>query len=145
MAKDFESYLESLNFNKHNTEARNLLGLVYNEMGETIAALSEWVLYGAGSLFQYIKENYDFTEINIIGISDKKFSDEQEGEIYLGYKIIPFSKITNYNADYVLIATQNYIGIVENFVCNVFDKTKTKVKPLVKIPLLTLIKEIWSR
>lgn len=35
---------KSLNFNKHNTEARNLLGLVYNEMGETIAALSEWVL-----------------------------------------------------------------------------------------------------
>ena len=35
---------KSLNFNKHNTEARNLLGLVYNEMGETVAALSEWVL-----------------------------------------------------------------------------------------------------
>lgn len=133
MAKDFESYLESLNFNK---QLKNLNKRLKNK---------RIILYGAGSLFQYIKENYDFTEINIIGISDKKFSDEQEGEIYLGYKIIPFSKITNYNADYVLIATQNYIGIVKNFVCNVFNKTKTKVKPLVKIPLLTLIKEIWSR
>ena len=35
---------QSLNFNKYNTNARNLIGLVYNEMGETTAALSEWVL-----------------------------------------------------------------------------------------------------
>ena len=35
---------KSLQFDKYNTNARNLLGLVYNEMGETVAALSEWVL-----------------------------------------------------------------------------------------------------
>lgn len=35
---------KSLEFNKYNMSARNLLGLVYNEMGETVAALSEWVL-----------------------------------------------------------------------------------------------------
>ena len=35
---------KSLEFHKYNTSARNLLGLVYNEMGETVAALSEWVL-----------------------------------------------------------------------------------------------------
>lgn len=35
---------KGLEFNKYNTNARNLLGLIYNEMGETVAALSEWVL-----------------------------------------------------------------------------------------------------
>lgn len=35
---------KSLEFNKYNTNARNLLGLIYNEMGETVAALCEWVL-----------------------------------------------------------------------------------------------------
>lgn len=35
---------KSLRFNKENTNARNLLGLVYYEMGEIVAALSEWVL-----------------------------------------------------------------------------------------------------
>lgn len=35
---------KSLKFNKENTNARNLLGLVYYEMGEIVAALSEWVL-----------------------------------------------------------------------------------------------------
>lgn len=35
---------KSLQFNKANTNARNLLGLIYYEMGEMVAALSEWVL-----------------------------------------------------------------------------------------------------
>lgn len=35
---------KSLEFNKKNSDARNLLGLVYFEMGETVAALSEWVI-----------------------------------------------------------------------------------------------------
>ena len=39
-----DSLKMSLRFNKRNTDARNLLGLVYFEMGETVAALTEWVL-----------------------------------------------------------------------------------------------------
>ena len=35
---------KSLQFDKYNSNARNLLGLIYYEMGETVAALSEWVL-----------------------------------------------------------------------------------------------------
>ncbi len=35
---------KSLRFNKLNIQARNLLGLVYFEMGETVSALSEWVI-----------------------------------------------------------------------------------------------------
>ena len=39
-----ESLKISLRFNKANIDARNLLGLVYNEMGEVVAALTEWVI-----------------------------------------------------------------------------------------------------
>lgn len=39
-----ESLKKSLQCNKMNIDARNLLGLVYFEMGETVAALSEWVI-----------------------------------------------------------------------------------------------------
>ena len=38
------SLRQSLKFNKSNIKARNLLGLVYYEMGEVVAALSEWVI-----------------------------------------------------------------------------------------------------
>ena len=34
----------SLKFNKYNIHARNLLGLVYFETGEAVAALSEWII-----------------------------------------------------------------------------------------------------
>lgn len=38
------SLRQSLKFNKNNIEARNLLGLVYFEMGDVVGALSEWVI-----------------------------------------------------------------------------------------------------
>ena len=38
------SLKKSLKFYKYNTDARNLLGLVYYEIGETVEALSEWVI-----------------------------------------------------------------------------------------------------
>lgn len=38
------SLRQSLKFNKNHIEARNLLGLIYFEMGEAVAALSEWVI-----------------------------------------------------------------------------------------------------
>lgn len=39
-----DSLKQCLKFNKYHIEARNLLGLVYFEMGEPVAALSEWVI-----------------------------------------------------------------------------------------------------
>lgn len=39
-----ESLKVSLRFNKRNMDARNLLGLIYFEMGEVVAALTEWVI-----------------------------------------------------------------------------------------------------
>lgn len=39
-----ESLKTSLRFNKLNIDARNLLGLIYFEMGEAVTALTEWVI-----------------------------------------------------------------------------------------------------
>ncbi|MCR5507373.1 MAG: tetratricopeptide repeat protein [Lachnospiraceae bacterium] len=38
------SLKQSLKYNKRNIEARNLLGLVYFEMGEAVLAMSEWII-----------------------------------------------------------------------------------------------------
>lgn len=56
-----ESLKKSLQLNKMHMDARNLLGLVYFEMGETVAALSEWVIsknyQSRGNVAsQYLKE-----------------------------------------------------------------------------------------
>lgn len=39
-----ESLKTSVMIHKNNIEARNLLGLVYCEMGEVVEALSQWVI-----------------------------------------------------------------------------------------------------
>ena len=38
------SLLQALRYNKRNVPARNLLGLIYYEMGEAVQAMSEWVM-----------------------------------------------------------------------------------------------------
>lgn len=47
-ARDLSGAIETLNrsikFDKHNIDARNLLGLVYFEIGETVLALRQWVV-----------------------------------------------------------------------------------------------------
>ena len=63
----------SLKFNKLNIQARNLLGLVYFETGEVVAALSHWVIsknmmptgnIAAGYIDQLQKDGNRLDEIN---------------------------------------------------------------------------------
>ena len=102
------------------------------------------VIYGTGLLFQKIKENYDLSNLNIIGVSDRKFTTEEEGRESFGYKIIPLEKIVDYKPDYILISTLKFLGIMDDFKNNVFKGTKIKVLPLVDKPFLTLLKEIFE-
>ncbi len=52
------SLRQSLKLNKNNTNARNLLGLVYFEMGEPVAALTEWVISKSYQSEKNIAEDY---------------------------------------------------------------------------------------
>ena len=132
MSGDLKEYLEHIKFEKYLDKLNKKL------KNKTV------IIYGSGSLFQYIKKNYDLSKLNIIGVSDMKFNSKQEGEDFLGYKIIPKDKMPSYKPDVVLVATLKYLGITEDFEINVFNKTKTKIYPLARIPLADLIKEIWS-
>ena len=81
---------------------------------------------------EYILKNYDLSDLNIIGISDLKFTEENIGQRAFGYNVIPKNKIREYNPDYILVSAKNYENIVNDFKSNIFKKTKTKVLPLVK-------------
>lgn len=133
MDVDFKEYLSEIKFEKW------LKTIKKKAKGKKI------IIYGAGSLFEFINKNYDLSDLNIIAISDMKFENAPENTEYLGYKAIAKDRITKYNPDYVLVSTLNYISIIEDFECNYFEGTKIKVRPLAKMPLLKLIKEIWSR
>lgn len=105
------------------------------------------VIYGAGVLFELIHKNYDLSGLSILGISDRKFSsndyEDNSENSFLGYKIIPLSKIKEVNPDYVLVSVLRSLDIVEDFETNEFKDTKIKVRPLVKSPIIQALKEIW--
>ncbi len=75
-----ESLKRSLRFNKSNVPARNLLGLIYYETGDSVAALSEWVIsksmdYDDNPASYYItKLQKDATKLAEIDESLKKYN-----------------------------------------------------------------------
>ena len=75
-----KSLRQSLRLNKENIDARNLLGLIYFEMGETADALSEWVISSnfrdaenmASEYIGMIQENH--TEFDVLRRSAKDYN-----------------------------------------------------------------------
>lgn len=65
------SLRQSLKFNKNNIEARNLLGLVYFEMGEVVSALGEWVISKNTKPAKNIADSY----INMVQSNASKLED----------------------------------------------------------------------
>ena len=100
------------------------------------------IIYGTGSMFQYIIKNYNLSSLNIIGICDGKYLDSDEGNLDLGYKIIPKNKLENYEPDYVILGVQNYINLLFEFSGETFKHKKTKVLPLVRLPLIKILRKI---
>lgn len=101
------------------------------------------VFYGAGEFFEVIKNHYDLSAFNVIGISDKRFYTEQEGQEFLGYKIIPAEKLKDYDMDVILISTLKYLSIWDSL-DKTFKGRKVKIYPLVKKTFLSILKEIFG-
>ena len=131
--EDFKIFLKSIHFSEY------LEKIIKKFKNKKI------VIYGSGSFFKYISDNFDLSKLNIIGISDMKFDASQEGQDYLGFKMIPKDKIISYKPDIVLVATLKYIGIIEDFETNLFKNTKIRVYPLARLPFWQLVKEIWGQ
>lgn len=117
---DFKTFLSEVKFEKSFKQLKR-------EIGKRSV-----ILYGAGSFLEYILNNYDLSEFNIIGISDLKFTDENIGQKVLGYNVIPKDKMIDYKPDYVLVSAKNYENILKDFKNNIFNETKIKTLPLVK-------------
>ncbi len=103
------SLKKSLEFNKLNTNARNLLGLIYFEMGEIVSALSEWVI---SKHFQAENNDAD-TYINAVQSDPNKLemynqtlkkynaalSAAQHGDTDMA--IIQLKKVVNLNPNFI--------------------------------------------
>lgn len=96
---------KSLRFYKANTQARNLLGLVYFELGETVDALSEWVISRSLQPEDNIAEQYleeiqsNRAQLNSVNQTIKKYNQAlmycQQGSRDLA--IIQLKKVLSLN------------------------------------------------
>lgn len=100
---------QSVRLNKYNKDARNLLGLVYFELGETVSALSEWVLSQnffpqdnvAGGYLEIVRKNK--TTLENVDNTIKKYNQSLEyirNESY-DLAIINLKKAVALNANFI--------------------------------------------
>ncbi len=100
---------KSLQFNKCNTQARNLLGLVYFELGEIVSALSQWVL---SKYFQPEKNRADYymakvqknqTRLDAINHTIKKYNSALSAATVGNYDlaVIQLKKVMQQNPKFV--------------------------------------------
>ena len=63
------------------------------------------LIYGTGTIAEHLFDNYDLSKLNIIAVSDKKYSSTSN---YKGYVAIPPEDITTLNPDVILFTLYNY-------------------------------------
>lgn len=103
------SLRQSLKLNKNHIEARNLLGLVYFEMGEVVAALSEWVISKNLKAEKNIADDYinmiqsNQGRLDTINQTIKKYNQALTycGQGSLDLAVIQLKKVLSLNPKYV--------------------------------------------
>ena len=133
LPEEFElcNYLERIKFNQ------NLDKLANKFYGKTV------VIYGAGKLFDVINRYYDLSKLNIVGICDEKFENHYENDNYFGYKVLNIEEVKSISPDCVLVATKEYIKVMEMLVYTLLKDTGILIKPLAKKSFIDVMKEIW--
>ena len=131
-------------------ESANLNYLYKQKFDKTLPKLikklkgKKVVLYGAGIYLEVINKYFDLSQIDVIGIADKRFTDEESSDYFLGYKVYTPKQIKDLKPDYVIVATRYYVSVIEDLYYKTLKDTGIKIRPLVKKSFLTLLKEIWQ-
>lgn len=101
------------------------------------------VLYGAGLFAGELIRHYDFSKLNIIGVADKRFQYDTEGEFYSYPKFGPLDLLET-DFDLVLITTYDDTYVKDYLKQDLLsDKEATfKIKALVRMNLIEYIKAL---
>ncbi len=131
---------KSLEMNKRNTHARNLLGLVFFEMGETVAALSQWVI---SKHFQAKDNDADFymntisenpTKLDAMNQAIRKYNialeSAKQGSDDLA--IIQLKKVTSLNPHFIRALQLLALLYIKN---NEYERAKKCLSRVSKIDL----------
>ena len=128
----FQQYLKKYKFEKYFKRLKNHL------KGKKI------VLYGAGSFFSYIFERFSFEQLDVVGICDAKFTQDDIGKKYCGYDVLLKENLESVDCDCILITAQNYLLIMEELYLDFCKNQKIKIYPLLKLSFVEELTKIWG-
>lgn len=103
------------------------------------------VLYGAGLFASELIRNYDFSSLNIIGVADKKFQDNFDGDFYGYTKFSPYDLLET-EFDLILITTYDDTDI-KKFLKNELlqgENITYEIKTLIGLNLFEYIKGVFK-
>jgi len=128
MKTNFKDYLEK----KHAQTIIDKFALEYKD--------KKVILYGAELFAGDLFRNYDLSELNIIGVSDRDFERHREGDYY-GYKKISPLDLLETEFDLLLITEYDDSESKEYLKKDLFhDKDiKFKIKTLIKLNIIEFI------
>lgn len=86
------------------------------------------LIYGAGLFFETINNNYDLNGLNIIGISDKNKTSDDNIQTLYGYQAVKPDDIKKINPDIILVCVLDPIYLIEALKR---DYDKIKIAPFV--------------
>ena len=84
------------------------------------------LIYGAGTIAEHIFDDYDLSKLNIIAVSDKKYTSRST---YKGYPAVNPDEIKNLNPDVILFTLYNFKPLIKDFRQ---QNIKAKMKNIIK-------------
>ena len=90
------------------------------------------VIYGAGEYFRILKENFDLSKLNIVGIADKKFESSKEINTF-EYEALAPEELKDFDLDIILVALYDDVSVSNLLEYKLLLHTQNRNKPVLSI------------
>ena len=87
------------------------------------------VIYGAGEYFQILKNNFDLSKLNIVGIADKKFETSKDSNPTPYLALAP-EELKDFDFDVILVALYDDTSLCDYLEYQLLINTENEGKPV---------------
>ena len=105
------------------------------------------VIYGAGEYFQILKNNFDLSKLNVVGIADKKFENSKASNPTPYFALAP-EELKDFDFDVILVALYDDTSLCDYLEYQLLINTKnegTPVRSIVEPTILYTIKVLLGK
>lgn len=96
------------------------------------------VIYGAGEYFQILKNNFDLSKLNIVGIADKKFETSKDSNPTQYLALAP-EELKEFDLDVILVALYDDTSLCDYLEYQLLINTENEGKPVRSIVEPTIL------